>query len=268
MLYAKDLVVFSDRHKRPENQDCAFHLAFDGSPFPRSSMLIFAVLDGVSHSNGGVAAPIAAEAMRPRLAELLGKADMLLQLDDETKRGEIWQILKRAIHDADERLRAMPPAGGCDHGTTITLAVVFDEAVFTANVGDSPAYLLRMTGKQAGTLQPLFECHNEAGRAVQAGLMTQEEAMRSPLRNALLRMVGAGVLDSDISTSFAWLSQSDVLLLGSDGALAVLPEQELAGLVREHAPDMRAAAAELLRRIQQSSSTDNFTIIAQALETD
>ena len=39
MLYFKELVVFSDPHKRSENQDRAFHLAFDGSPFPKASML-------------------------------------------------------------------------------------------------------------------------------------------------------------------------------------------------------------------------------------
>ena len=269
MLHIKDLVVFSDQHKRPENQDCAFHFAFDGNPFPKSAMSIYAVLDGVSHSNGGTAARIAAAAMRPRLAELLGNADMLLQLDDDTKRAEIWHILKCAIHDADDCLRAMPHSGGRNHGTTITLAVVFDEAVFTANIGDSPAYLLRLAGRQEGTLLPLFQCQNEAGIAVAEGRLTPEEALRSPLRNALIHMVGAGILETDIHTSFAWLSQSDLLLLGSDGALGVLSEEELTRLMLEQAPeDVHAAAGALFRRIQESASTDNFTIIIQTLETD
>lgn len=268
MLYFKELVVFSDPHKRSENQDRAFHLAFDGSPFPKASMHIYAVLDGVSHSNGGVAAPMAAAAMRPRLAELIGKSDMLLQLDDATKRSEICQILKRAIHDADECLKSIPYSNG-NYGTTITLAVVFDEAVFTANIGDSPAYLLRMAGKNRGTLVPLFECHNEAGLDVREGRMTPEEALHSSKRNGLMRMAGVGILDHEIYTSFAWLSQSDVLLLGSDGALAVLPEQELTALVENHAATgMKAVAAELFEQIKQSSSTDNFTVIAQALCTD
>lgn len=269
MLHIKNLVVFSDQHKRSENQDCAFHLAFDGNPYPKSAMSIYAVLDGVSHSNGGIAAPIAAAAMRPRLAELLGKADALLQLDDDTKRAEIWHILKCAIHDADDCLRAMPYSGNSNHGTTITLAVVFDEAVFTANIGDSPAYLLRLAGRQEGTLLPLFRCQNEAGMAVSEGKLSPEDALRSPLRNALIHMVGAGILDTDIRTSFAWLSQSDLLLLGSDGALAVLSEAELTKLVLEQDPeDVHAVAGALFRRIQESSSTDNFTVIIQKLETD
>ena len=76
-------------------------------------------------------------------------------------------------------------------------------------------------------------------------------------------------MDTHIHTAFAWLSQSDLLLLGSDGALAVLPEEELTRLMLEHAPEsVHAAAGALFRQVQDSSSTDNFTIIAQALATD
>lgn len=269
MFYTKDLVVFSDRNKREENQDRAFYLNFDAHPDVKSKMTILAVLDGVSNSNGAHASRMAAEAMRPRLAQLIGRADSLLALDDETKKSEILICLKCAIHDADEYLRQQQ-IGGIEYGTTITLAVVFDEAVFAANVGDSPAYLLRLSGSQEGRLLPLFECHNEAGVLVQKGLMSPEEALRSPARNCLLRMAGGtGVLDTEIHTTSLWLSQTDLLMLGSDGALAVFSTETLTQIIRDNLRSgLSGITAALFEAVQDSSSTDNFTILAQWLETN
>lgn len=270
MFNAKDLVAFSDRHKREENQDRSFYMSMDGSPDINAKMVILAVLDGVSHSNGGDAAPMAAAAMRPHLAELLGKADQLLLLDDQTKRAEIHQALKRAILSADAHLYRQQ-CGGLEYGTTITLAVAFDEAIFTANVGDSPAYLFRLSPDgQSGKLLPMFECHNEAGLLVRKGVMTPEEALNSRSKNIIMRMVGSpGLMEDEIYTAFAWMSQSDVLLLGSDGALSVFPEETLANLICQHIhKGLPAVVAALFEKVQSSPSTDNFTVLAQWLETD
>ena len=272
MLYFNEPMVFSHRHKRPENQDRAFYMAFNASPTHESNMQIFAVLDGVSNSNGSVAAPMAAAALRPRLAQLIVNSEMLLDLEvlNGTRANVIWDTLKLAIQDAHHCLRSHGDDYGDDYGTTITLAVVFDGAVYTANIGDSPAYLLRLSDDGAATLHPLFECHNAAGLAVAEGKMTPEEARTSPLRNGLQHMAGAkAVPELNIHTACSWLPQYSILLLGSDGALSVLPEQELIELVQANAPaGMPAVVTALFQRIQDSDSTDNFTVIAQSLQCD
>lgn len=269
MLYTKAMMVFSDRHKRERNEDRAFYLRYDGQPDLKSSMTIHAVLDGVSSSNGAQASKLAAAAMQQRLAELLGKAEDLIMLDDVTKREEIHLMLKSAICDADTCLRNNQHVG-IEYGTTITLAVVFDEAVFTANIGDSPAYLLRMVnGAGVSEVISLFDCQNQAGEFVKEGRMSPDEALHSKARNMLLHMVGGGgILETEIATGFAWVSQSDILMLGSDGALAVLTEKELTELVSSKLPGGLAAITAGLFEAVQDRSTDNFTLLTHWLVTD
>lgn len=270
MYHTQDMAFRSLQHRRSENQDRCFSMSCDGMPDLREKMSILAVLDGVSSSNGGRAAHMASQAMRPVLAELLGKSGELLTLDDESRRSEIHQYLCTAVREADRCLRR-EQTGELECGTTVTLAVLFGEAVYAANVGDSPAYLLRISmNGTVGQLQPLFECHNMAGEAVRRGLMTKEEALTHQSRNALMRMVGgSGIVRNDIHTTFTWLSQSDVLLLGSDGALSVVTEEKLVQLVNENlCSGLTDFIDELYETVRESDSRDNFTVLAQWVKSD
>lgn len=270
MFYIKDLACRSLRHRRSTNQDRCFYMNCDGMPDMKTKMSILAVLDGVSHSNGEQAAQMAAAAMRPVLAELLGRAEDLIFLDDESREGEIHRYLCNAIRAADRRLREAQSAD-VEYGTTVTLVVLFDEAIYAANVGDSPAYLIRVAlNGEASPPIPLFQCHNLAGEAVRRGQLTEEEALTHKSRNVLMRMVGGeGILSSDIYKTSAWLGQSDILLLGSDGALSVLPLAELTAMVnRNIRGGMTAFAADLYEAVHASGSEDNFTVLAQWVISD
>ena len=270
MFYIKDVMAYSDAYKRPENQDCCFYMNYDGSPHQNTKISILAVLDGVSKANGGEASQQAAEAMRPVLAELLGKSAQYLQLDMETRKEVIFQVLRRAIHAADHSLRMMQYANVV-YGTTVTLAVILDDQVYAANVGDSPAYLLPVSiAGQVSASIPLFECQNYAGKAVREGTMTMEQARAEKLQNRLVSMVGGYTLhDDEISTTSVWLRQSNLLLLGSDGALAVTTEEELRQTVEENLRSgLREVIKSVFENVQNSDSTDNFTILAEWVDSD
>lgn len=270
MFFIRDLFLFSDANKREINQDLCFYLNFDGAPNLENKLAVLCVMDGVSSANGKAAADIAARAMRPVLAQLPAMTDELLECSDEEKEEQILRLLRSAILQADLQLRQAQQPGQI-YGTTITLATVFDERVFAANVGDSPAYLLRMsTGGGVDSILPLFECHNQAGRLVHSGQLTPVQALTHPGKNLLLRMAGGQRLyPHDIYTTTQWLGQSDLLLLGSDGALSVLPQEELIRLVNEHSPvGLAQMTAALFEQVQASSSTDNFTLLAQWLDSN
>ncbi len=258
MFYTKARASFSEAHQRPYNQDCCFWLSCDGLPTCDAKLSILCVLDGVSNCNGGEASTMAAQAMRPVLAGLLGSCEQLLQYDDSIRAEKILRVLRESILEADMvlRRRQMP---GVLYGTTATVAVVFDEVVYTANVGDSPAYLLRINNLDGNiqSAEPLFRCQNEAG-----------EDIRSKSANVLTQMIGgAGVLESKIYTTSTWLGGEDLLLLGTDGALAVLPLPELIELCNSHLHrGLQRTLDELYQQIQQSASTDNATVLAEWLE--
>lgn len=268
MFYTIDFTQFSTPHLRDENQDRCFCLHYDGTP-EGAPMSILCVLDGVSHSNGGIAAPMAMQTMQPTLAGLLGKAHALIKEDEYTREKIILGAMKSAICDAHQLLQAQAYIDA-SYGTTVTLVTLYDEKIYAANVGDSPAYLLEFSPfGGAPEMTSLFQCQNKAGEAVREGRMTPDEARASKWRNYLTGMVGSTeFLPSNIYTTSTWLGQNNLLLLGSDGALSVLSEQELVQLIDRELPKGLASAVQaLFQRIQDSDSTDNFTVLAQRVST-
>lgn len=263
MFFIKDTAYFSHAHKRPYNQDRCFYMTCDGTPDLRGKISILCVLDGVSNSNGGDAAPMAARVMRGVLSGLLGKCDALLDYDDATREEEIFRVVKDAVFAADLCLR-QHQYPGYELGTTATVAVVFDDVVYAANVGDSPAYLLRWDKLSSSIKKeltiPLFQCQTEAGMDME------------PYRpNALVNMIGGEGVDSGrvkIHTTTAWLGSSDILLLGSDGALSVLPPDDLAELMdRSVRHGLSAALEALYQQVQDTpTATDNATVLAHWVE--
>lgn len=268
MFYVKDIMACSEAYKRPYNQDRYFYMDLSGGPDRRNRISILAVMDGVSRANGGDASAIAEAAMRPILAELLGRCDELDDLDSQTRRDEVLRILCNAILSADRALYRRQEAE-LVYGTTITLAVVYQDRIYAANVGDSPAYLLpvSLTGTVCDPI-PLFECQNKAGEMVRAGVMTMEEAVASKLQNRLTCMAGGDPLsEHDIHTTSTWLRQSCVLMLGSDGALSVVSEKELQEIAQERLHEgLKAVVEGIFAKVQASSSTDNFTVLSHWLE--
>lgn len=268
MFFVKDMMACSEAYKRPYNQDRYFCMNLNCGPDRRNRISILAVMDGVSRANGGEASAMAESAMRPILLELLGKCDDLKDLDSETRKNEILRIMRNAILVADREL-CRHREGNQIYGTTITLAVVYWDRIYTANVGDSPAYLLpvSLTGAVSAPI-PLFECQNRAGEMVRAGVMTMEEAVALKLQNQLTCMAGGDqLLERDIYTTSTWLRQSCLLMLGSDGALSVMPEKELQAIVQEQLCDgLKAVVEGIFARVQDSSSTDNFTVLSHWLE--
>ena len=268
MFYVKDIMACSEAYKRPYNQDRYFYMNLSGGPDRRNRISILAVLDGVSRANGGEASAMAEAAMRPILAELLGRCDELDNLDSQTRKDEVLRILRSAILAADRALCRWQE-GELVYGTTITLAVVYQDRIYAANVGDSPAYLLPVSlGGDVSEPIALFECQNKAGEMVRAGVMTMEEAVASKLQNRLSCMAGGDPLrEQEIYTTSTWLRQSCLLMLGSDGALSVAPEAELREIAQERLPSgLRAVVEGIFERVQNSDSTDNFTVLSHWLE--
>lgn len=268
MFYIKDIMGCSEAYKRPYNQDRYFYMNLSSGPDRQNRISILAVLDGVSRANGGEASAMAEAAMRPILAELLGNCDELHELDAQTRNDEILRIMRSAILEADRTL-CCNQESGLVYGTTITLAVVFRDRIYAANVGDSPAYLLpvSLTGTVLDPV-PLFECQNQAGEAVRSGLMTMEEAKAGKLHNRLTCMAGGDpLLEQSVFTTSTWLRQSCLLLLGSDGALAVATEDELRQIAQERLRGgLKSVVEGIFEQVMESASTDNFTVLAHWLE--
>jgi len=91
----------------------------------------------------------------------------------------------------------------------------------TAQVGDSRIYQVR-----EGSVTQITEDHTLISWQIRQGLITPEEARRSPHRNVITRAVGNRDY-VEVDTGLVALSTGDRFLLCSDGLHGYLREEEI-----------------------------------------
>ncbi|HEY5610120.1 MAG TPA: Stp1/IreP family PP2C-type Ser/Thr phosphatase [Thermoanaerobaculia bacterium] len=146
----------------------------------------------------------------------------------------------------DARLRGM--------GTTVVATLIEGETASVAHVGDSRAYLIRNS-----QMSRLTNDHSWVYEQVQAGMLTEAEAERHPLRNVITRALG-GALTVVPEASEIECKNGDVYLLCSDGLTGMVPEDEILRLVVEH-EDLEEACKCLVDYANARGGHDNVTTI-------
>ena len=207
------------------------------------------VADGMGgHEAGEVASQIAVEMIGSALPTLNGEPD-------ERLRSAIAQA-NAAIVEAGQ---ANPAQRGM--GTTILCALLAPYGAVLANVGDSPAYLVR-----DGRAVQLTHDHSLVGEAVTRGELTPEQAAVHPYRNVLSRCLG---LDTEVEVeTYPPLEPraGDVLILCSDGLSEHVRPRDLPAVV-EGCSAQKAAEA-LVRLANERGGVDNITVVAARWQPD
>jgi serine/threonine protein phosphatase PrpC len=227
---------------RPHNEDYVdYYIPPDARQRARQGA-IYVVADGMGgHQAGEVASQGAVELV-------IGQ-----YYSDTTH--DVGTSLVRAFRAANQQIHAQaqsdPSKGGM--GTTLVAAVVLGRKVFVANVGDSRAYLINRQG-----ITQITEDHSWVEEQVRAGLLTPEQARRHPQRNLVTRALGSKpAVEVDLFEGV--IGAGDALLLCSDGLTGRVEDQELAAMVREHAP--QHAAKLLVDLANERGGNDNITVL-------
>jgi len=148
----------------------------------------------------------------------------------------------------DARLRGM--------GTTVVACLGGDGNVMSvAHVGDSRAYLIRDS-----TLSRITNEHSWVFEQVQAGMLTEQEAEKHPLRNVITRALG-GALQVVPDASEVETKPGDVFLLCSDGLTGMVPEEEILRVVTQNRDNLEAACQKLIETANERGGLDNITAI-------
>jgi protein phosphatase len=202
---------------------------------------LYVVADGMGgHVAGEVASREAVDAMREAYGSP-GSTDDLRQAV-RLANGAVW---KRGSDDPSYR----------GMGTTVTaVAVVDDDKLAIANVGDSRTYLLR-----DDELIQLTEDHSFVQEAVRSGQLTRVQAESHPRRSQLTRALGVGD-DVDVDVEVVEPLSGDRLLLCSDGLWDEVGD-ELIAMVLANRKDPEEAASELVRWAKDAGGRDNITVI-------
>jgi serine/threonine protein phosphatase PrpC len=143
---------------------------------------------------------------------------------------------------------------GSDMGCTLTAALVFDDAAWIANVGDSRTYLLRK-----GSLTRLTVDHSIVAKLVQQGLISNEQAYIHDQRNVIYRSLGDKT-DLEVDISSITLEPGDRLVLCCDGLWEMVHDPYIEDVLVERF-DPQSACDRLVELANQAGGEDNISVI-------
>ena len=202
----------------------------------------YAVADGMGgHSAGQIACELALKTV--------------LQAYYANPSSDTEASLRYAVEEANslifETAQTIPDRQGM--GTTLTAAVVREDRLTVAQVGDSRAYLVR-----GQAITQITDDHSWVAEQVRLGTMTLAEAQVSPFRNIITRSIGtAATVEADVVTHE--LAVGDSLVLCSDGLSGHVEAEEIQSVVQQHSPSV--AATYLIDFANERGGRDNITAV-------
>ncbi|MGI9015460.1 MAG: PP2C family protein-serine/threonine phosphatase [Phycisphaerales bacterium] len=208
--FANGALVWRSRRcpTRPRaNQDSAVAIAVNGTRG------VFAVADGMGGMAGGDrASAIAVESLRDAIEDMPSDKD----------------ALRVAVMDGIERANERVMQLGIGAGSTIAAVEVDNGAVRPYHVGDS---MILVIG-QRGARRLITVAHGPVAYAVEAGMLSEDEAMHHAERHLISNMVGSATMRIDVGP-IVQLQQRDTVLLGSDGLFDNLHLREVIEIIRK-----------------------------------
>ena len=218
---------------------------------------LYVVCDGMGgHAGGETASRLAVQTIEKELISAKLRIDDPFSAKASLPESPLAGALREAVEGACAAVfrssRAHPELAGM--GTTcISLLVQGDHAI-VGHVGDSRAYLVR-----DGQVWQLSEDHSLVNEQVRAGLLTEEEAKHSRLKNIITRSVG---FEEDVLVDVVGVEtrSGDKFLLCSDGLSNLIDNDEIRDALVQTELDQ---VPEMLIQLANSrGGDDNITVIA------
>jgi protein phosphatase len=209
---------------------------------------VFAVADGMGGARSGeVASQIAVDEFSAHDERDGSPEDRLAEIARAANR-KIYELAQ-----SDESHAGM--------GTTLTAAMLVDNAVSLGHVGDSRAYRFR-----DDALERLTQDHSLVEELMRMGRLTPEDAEVDPRRSIITRALGPEPT-VDVETCTYPAKDGDVYLLCSDGLTGMVPEQRMAEILRARS-SLEQAARTLVDEANAGGGKDNITVVLFKLADD
>jgi serine/threonine protein phosphatase PrpC len=220
---------------RPGNED-AFFVA------PEQGLLV--VADGLGgHAAGEIASALAIESVYAAVASHRAHYDPVAVLD---------HAFAEADDTVREHARLRPEYAGM--GTTLIVGLISGNELNLAHAGDVRAYHWH-----DGNLMRLTQDHTAVGRALRAGLITEDQARHHPAHNQVDQAIG-GISPVTPEHVRASLTLGDTLLLCSDGLWDEISHADIAAILADSAPAVELAT-RLVDAAIAAGGNDNITAV-------
>jgi serine/threonine protein phosphatase PrpC len=216
----------------------------------------FAVLaDGMGGYNAGeVASQVATSVIKRHLQD---KFSSYWNQSFARQSAKIAKWAKDAIVSANDIVMQMSLSDVqyAGMGTTVVVALCYQDKLLVAHVGDSRAYRLR-----DHHLDQITRDHSVIQEQIDAGLLALENAQYSPIKNLITRAVG--VQDEiEVEVHEYQLKQDDIYLLCSDGLTDMLNHDEIALIMNTYANDLAYCCRMLIDKANSHGGRDNISVV-------
>lgn len=237
MITIKSFSSVFSQGQRP-NQEDYIH------PFsPQADERIFVLCDGMGgHGHGEVASKTIAEAVYNYLTEIKPESYTAEHFQDALNFG--LSELKNVDTFQDEK--AM--------GTTIVIVAINKKTILVGHVGDSRCYQFDIDG----TKKFRTKDHSKVQEAVDAEILTEDEAWSNQKKNILTRCILSTSTEVEIDVDELSISNQDTIVICSDGVTDALRDQQIQSIVINRTAE---SIAQAIKNECEISSHDNFSAI-------
>ncbi|WP_218080509.1 PP2C family protein-serine/threonine phosphatase [Anthocerotibacter panamensis] len=215
-----------------------------------SSGSLFVVADGVGGARkGDIASRLAVDALY----------EALIQREAAPTPDAFAQNLEEAVQQAHQTVCTYAATHEIPQmGTTLTAGGIWENYLFTAQVGDSRAYILR-----DGDLVQITRDQSLVYTLLQEGYITPAEARTHPKKNIILQSIGQpGVLEVVITQH--QLQDGDTVLLCSDGLHGMVEHSHIEEILL-HTSSAAQSVAHLIERSNAEGGKDNIAVLVVRL---
>ena len=179
------------------------------------------------------------------------------QLDAQTGYCNESLAVREAVIKANEEIykKSMQEPQCRGMGTTLVLAVLYNNQVTIAHVGDSRMYRFR-----GSKLEQVTVDHTFLQELVDRGYYTKEEADASLNRNLVTRALGIQPTTA-VDIREDRVIPGDIYLLCSDGLTDMVEDQEISRLVTEFHNNLDSLAENLVEYANARGGRDNISVL-------
>ena len=228
--------------QRHHNEDNVAYIVPKNAMLQAKKGALFIVADGMGgHAAGEVASEMAVSSV----------STLYYQDNDSDIAASLLRSIKYTNAVIYQRAREQVEHNGM--GTTCVAAVLLDDRVYIANVGDSRAYLVRR-----GWVRQISQDHSWVAQQVRTGVMTETEARTHQLRNMITRSLGS-LPQVEVDIFIEQVQEGDTLVLCSDGLSGMISDSEIAQIVERYSP--QECVHHLIEQANAHGGMDNITVL-------
>lgn len=216
--------------------------------FSSDNFNLFIVCDGMGgHNAGEVASKMASEIV----------SDEIIKSFDPN---EIFDTIANSVRVAHNKIleKSQNDYNCRGMGTTLVLALIYNDTLYYANVGDSRIYLYHNQ-----ELKQITKDHSFVQELLDTGIITEEEAKFYP-KNRITSALGTSI-EYKIDIDRLKLNKSDYLLLTTDGLTDMIDDSDILDVLKNEY-EVNESCEMLQYMANSTGGKDNITITLVEIE--